>query len=165
MRSTPRRASWFPGRGYGAIVFRLYDRVSGRPREVEIRPRMSVYVCGITPYDSAHLGHAFTYVQFDVLVRYLRYLGAEVVHVQNITDVDDDILRVAGERGVDFRELADDEVRSFERDMRAIGVHAPTHSPRATEFVPEIVEDVARLLDAGVVYVRNGGVYFSVRAD
>ena len=75
---------------------------------------MGVYVCGITPYDSAHLGHAFTYVQFDVLVRYLRHLGAEVTHVQNVTDVDDDILRVASERKVDFRELAEGEVARFE---------------------------------------------------
>ena len=146
-------------------MLRLYDRTVDRLREVEIRPRMSAYVCGITPYDSAHLGHAFTYVHFDVLVRYLRYLGAEVVHVQNVTDVDDDILRVARERRVDFRELADREVERFERDMRAIGVEAPTHSPRATQFVPEIIEDVRRLLQAGVAYERGGWVYFRVEAD
>jgi L-cysteine:1D-myo-inositol 2-amino-2-deoxy-alpha-D-glucopyranoside ligase len=147
------------------IVLRLYDRMSGELREVEVRPRMSVYVCGITPYDSAHLGHAFTYVHFDLLVRYLRYLGAAVVHVQNVTDVDDDILRVARERGVDFRDLADREVEKFERDMRAIGVQAPTHSPRATEFVPQIIEDVTALLEAGVAYERNGWVFFRVKAD
>jgi L-cysteine:1D-myo-inositol 2-amino-2-deoxy-alpha-D-glucopyranoside ligase len=146
-------------------VLSLYDRVSGVLREVEIRPRMSVYVCGITPYDSAHLGHAFTYVHFDVLVRYLRYLGADVVHVRNVTDVDDDILRVSRERGVDFLELADREVAKFERDMETIGVKKPTHSPRATEFVPQIVEDVSGLLEAGVAYERNGWVYFSVKAD
>src|ERR687887_2631294 len=117
---------------------RLYDERSGELREIEIRPRMGVYVCGITPYDSAHLGHAFTYVHFDVMVRYLRHLGAEVVHVQNVTDVDDDMLRVATERGVDFRALAEREVASFERSMRAIGVAEPTHSPRATEFVPQM---------------------------
>src|SRR5919109_5242549 len=110
---------------------RLYDERTEELREVDIRPRMTVYVCGITPYDSAHLGHAFTYVQFDVLVRYLRHLGAEVVHVQNVTDVDDDILKVARERGIDFRRLAEREVASFERDMEAIGVQKPTHAPRA----------------------------------
>ena len=139
---------------------RLFDRRSGELREVEVRPRMSVYVCGITPYDSAHLGHAFTYVHFDVLVRYLRHLGAEVVHVQNVTDVDDDILRVARERGVDYQELARSEVEQFERDMDAIGVQRPTHSPRATEYVPEIVEDVTGLFAAGVAYERAGWVYF-----
>src|SRR5919198_5667870 len=108
---------------------RLYDERSGELREIEIRPRMGVYVCGITPYDAAHLGHAFTYVHFDVLVRYLRHLGAEVVHAQNVTDIDDDMLRVSRERGIDIRVLAEREVASFERSMRRIGVTPPTHSP------------------------------------
>src|SRR5438105_2978161 len=115
---------------------RLYDEGIGGLREVEVRPRMTIYVCGITPYDSAHLGHAFTYTHFDVLVRYLRHLGAEVAHVQNITDVDDDILRVAHQRGVGYLELAEREVVSFERAMQAIGIAPPTYSPRATRFVP-----------------------------
>src|SRR5207248_3796323 len=110
---------------------------------VEIRPTMGVYVCGITPYDSAHLGHAFTYVHFDVLVRLLRHLGADVVHVQNVTDVDDDILRVASERGEPYLELAEREVAKFTAAMRAIGVGSPTHEPRATRYVPAIVEEVA----------------------
>jgi L-cysteine:1D-myo-inositol 2-amino-2-deoxy-alpha-D-glucopyranoside ligase len=144
---------------------RLYDEASGQTREVELRPRMGVYVCGITPYDSSHLGHAFTYVQFDVLVRYLRHLGAEVVHVQNVTDVDDDILRVAGERGIDFRELAEREVTAFEEAMKAIRVTPPTHSPRATEFVSQMIEEVQALLDAGHGYERGGTVYFDVSSD
>ena len=146
-------------------MLRLYDRVSGGLQDIVVRPRMSVYVCGITPYDSAHLGHASTYVHFDVLVRYLRYLGADVVHVQNVTDVDDDILRVARERAVDFRDLAEQEVALFERDMEAIGVQKPTHAPRATEFVPQIIEDVEGLREAGVAYERNGWVYFDVSSD
>jgi L-cysteine:1D-myo-inositol 2-amino-2-deoxy-alpha-D-glucopyranoside ligase len=93
-------------------------------------------------------------------VRYLRHLGAEVVHVQNVTDVDDDILRVARERGVHYQELARSEVERFERDMAAIGVQSPSHSPRASEYVPEIVEDVTGLLAAGVAYERSGWVYF-----
>jgi L-cysteine:1D-myo-inositol 2-amino-2-deoxy-alpha-D-glucopyranoside ligase len=144
---------------------RLFDRTTGRLSEVEVRPRMSVYVCGITPYDAAHLGHGFTYVHFDVLVRYLRYLGAEVTHVQNVTDVDDDILRVARERGVDFRELAASETRRFEETMRIIGVAPPTATPRATEFVPEMVQEVEALVGARCAYERNGWVYFRVAAD
>src|SRR5207249_3143590 len=146
-------------------LVRLYDRASQGLRQVTLEPRMSVYVCGITPYDSAHLGHAFTYVHFDVLVRYLRHLGAEVVHVQNVTDVDDDILRVARERGVDFRELAATETERFEALMRAIGVATPTHSPRATAFVPQMVEEVRGILDSGHGYERDGTVYFSVASD
>jgi L-cysteine:1D-myo-inositol 2-amino-2-deoxy-alpha-D-glucopyranoside ligase len=144
---------------------RLFDGTTGQLREVEIRPRMTVYVCGITPYDSAHLGHAFTYLHFDVLVRYLRYLGAEVVHAQNVTDVDDDILRVARERGVDFRELADREVALFEASMGALGVVSPTHTPRATAFVPKMVDEVRALLIAGHAYERNGTAYFDVSSD
>ena len=126
---------------------------------------MGVYVCGITPYDSAHLGHAFTYTHFDVLVRYLRHLGADVTHVQNVTDVDDDILRVARERNVDFRELAARETERFERNMRAIGIAPPTHSPRATEFVPQMIEEVSALVEGGHGYVRDGTVFFSVASD
>src|SRR5438445_9105417 len=126
---------------------------------------MSVYVCGITPYDVSHLGHAFTYVHFDVLVRYLRFLGAEVVHAQNVTDVDDDILRVARERGVDWRELAGSEAAKFETCMRTIGVTPPTHTPWASEFVPAIVEEVRALESAGRTYAREGSVYFRVAAD
>jgi len=144
---------------------RLFDEGSGQLREVEIRPHMGVYVCGITPYDSAHLGHAFTYVIFDVLVRYLRHLGTEVTHVQNVTDVDDDMLRVAKERGVDFLELAEREVASFEQAMQAIGVVPPTHSPRATEFVAEMIKEVEALVAAGHGYERNGTVYFRVASD
>jgi L-cysteine:1D-myo-inositol 2-amino-2-deoxy-alpha-D-glucopyranoside ligase len=144
---------------------RLFDHSTGVLRDVELRPRMGVYVCGITPYDSAHLGHAFTYTHFDVLVRYLRHLGPEVTHVQNITDVDDDILRVARERGVDYQDLARSETARFEDRMRAIGVAPPTLTPRATEFVPQMIEEVQALIDAGHGYVRGGTVYFRVSSD
>src|SRR5439155_12216359 len=104
------------GHGYPPAV-RLFDRRTGQLEDIEVRSSMGVYVCGITPYDSSHLGHAFTYVHFDVLVRYLRHFRAGVTHVQNVTDVDDDILRVARERSIDFRELAARETESFERHM------------------------------------------------
>jgi L-cysteine:1D-myo-inositol 2-amino-2-deoxy-alpha-D-glucopyranoside ligase len=144
---------------------RLFDERTGALRDVELRPRMGVYVCGITPYDSAHVGHAFTYVHFDVLVRYLRHLGPDVVHVQNVTDVDDDILRVSREREEDFLELAEREVARFGRDMAALGVVPPTHSPRATQYVPAMIEEVSALLQAGYGYERGGNVYFPVAAD
>jgi L-cysteine:1D-myo-inositol 2-amino-2-deoxy-alpha-D-glucopyranoside ligase len=143
----------------------LYDEPSGRLRPVDIGPRVGLYVCGITPYDTAHIGHAFTYVQFDVLVRYLRYLGANVVHVQNVTDVDDDILQVARERGVDHADLAREEEAAFREQMRALGVLDPTHEPWASRFVPDMVDAIARLLAAGVAYSRSEAVYFRVSAD
>ena len=141
---------------------RLYDERTGDLHEVTIRPHMSMYVCGITPYDSAHMGHAFTYVQFDVLARYLRHLGSEVTHVQNVTDVDDDILRVARERGLDYRKLADDETRSFDLQMRALNVERPTMEPRASEFVRQIIEEVGALAAAGHTYERDGTVFYRV---
>jgi L-cysteine:1D-myo-inositol 2-amino-2-deoxy-alpha-D-glucopyranoside ligase len=155
-----------PANAVGGILppVRLYDERTGGMNEVEIRPRMSIYVCGITPYDAAHLGHAFTYTHFDVLARYLGHLGAEVIHARNITDVDDDILRVARERGVDYSELAAREVESFDRAMRAIGNLPPTFSPRATEFVPEMVEEVQAIMTAGHGYQRKGTVYFRVNS-
>jgi L-cysteine:1D-myo-inositol 2-amino-2-deoxy-alpha-D-glucopyranoside ligase len=144
---------------------RLYDEISGEVRGLELRPRMSVYVCGITPYDAAHLGHAFTYVQFDVLVRYLRHQGMEVEHAQNVTDVDDDMLRTARERGVDWSDLAHKEVDAFLTSMDALGVTRPTFSPWASAFVPQIIEEVDALCGAGLGYAREGTVYFRVSAD
>src|SRR5438132_6888208 len=126
---------------------------------------MTVYVCGITPYEVSHLGHAFTFVHFDVLVRYLRHLEADVVHVQNVTDVDDDILRVAKERNTDFLDLVEREVKTFESQMGAIGILPPTHSPRATEFIPAMIEEIQALIAAGHAYVREGTVYFRVVSD
>lgn len=144
---------------------RLFDETSGALRELELRPRMGVYVCGITPYDAAHLGHAFTYVHFDVLVRRLRHEGSEVVHAQNLTDVDDDILRVAAARAIDFRTLAERENAAFERAMATLGVARPDAYPRATEWVPAMVEEVEALLAAGHAYRRGGTVYFRVASD
>jgi L-cysteine:1D-myo-inositol 2-amino-2-deoxy-alpha-D-glucopyranoside ligase len=157
-------AEFSPAPGILAAV-RLYEETSGQLVEVHIRPRMTMYVCGITPYDSAHIGHAFTYVHFDVLARYLRHLGVDVAHAQNVTDVDDDILRVARERGQNFLELAERETAAFVQDMRAIGVQDPTFTPRATEFVPQMIEEVRALIEAGHGYERNGTVYFSVATD
>ncbi len=97
-----------------------------------------MYVCGITPYDSAHLGHAFVYHVFDVLHRRFRDAGLAVRSVRNVTDVDDDILRVARLRGVDFRELATEQVRIFENDMATIGLLPVDVAPRATEHVEEM---------------------------
>ena len=143
----------------------MFDAHAGEPVEVAPRDRMSVYVCGITPYDSAHVGHAFLYAHFDVLVRFLRWRGIQVDHVQNVTDVDDDILRTAKERKVGYLDLANREVEAFERDMAAIGIERPTYVPRATEFVPDIVEEVKLLYDAGCAYERDGTVYFRASSD
>src|ERR1035438_7657100 len=112
------------------------------------------------PPEVAHLGHAFVYHVFDVLNRRFRDAGLGVRSVRNVTDVDDDILRVARERGVDFRELATEQVRTFDHDMAEIGLLPVDVAPRATEHVDEMVGWIARLVDGGYAYAVNGWVFF-----
>jgi L-cysteine:1D-myo-inositol 2-amino-2-deoxy-alpha-D-glucopyranoside ligase len=124
--------------------------------------RVTLYVCGITPYDAAHIGHAFTYVAFDTLVRFLRWRGHEVVYCQNVTDVDDDLLRRAARDGEDFRELGRRETAAYLRDMDALNVARPTFLPRATEEIPSMLELATRLVEGGNAYVVDGTVFFDV---
>jgi L-cysteine:1D-myo-inositol 2-amino-2-deoxy-alpha-D-glucopyranoside ligase len=123
---------------------------------------ITIYVCGITPYDTTHLGHAFTYATADVLIRYLEYRGFTVRYVQNVTDIDDDILRRAKKEGGDWREVGNRWTRHFIEDMIALNVRPPDHYPRATEVIPEIIETVQALIDKGVGYARHGNVYYHV---
>jgi L-cysteine:1D-myo-inositol 2-amino-2-deoxy-alpha-D-glucopyranoside ligase len=125
-------------------------------------PRVTLYVCGVTPYDSAHLGHAFTYVAFDTLVRFLRWRGHEVVYCQNVTDVDDDILRHAARHGEDFRELGRREVAAYLAVMDALNVARPTYFPKATEEIAPMLDLAGRLVDEGFAYVAEGTVFFDV---
>jgi L-cysteine:1D-myo-inositol 2-amino-2-deoxy-alpha-D-glucopyranoside ligase len=121
-----------------------------------------MYVCGITPYDSTHLGHAATYLTYDLLVRRLEDLGHEVHMVRNITDVDDSILPKARELGVPYLELAASEVARFHSDMTALEMRQPLAEPRATEAIPNIIELVSRLLESGHAYLTHGTAYFDV---
>jgi len=122
-----------------------------------------MYVCGITPYDGGHLGHAFTYHTFDVLSRRLWADGIDVRSVRNVTDVDDDILRVARERGIEYRLLGDRESLRFDRDMADLGLLDVDASPRASDHVDEMVEWIRRLVARGIAYEAQGWVYFDVR--
>jgi L-cysteine:1D-myo-inositol 2-amino-2-deoxy-alpha-D-glucopyranoside ligase len=123
---------------------------------------VGLYVCGVTPYDTGHLGHAFTYVSFDVLHRYLEYLGHDVVYVQNLTDVDDDMLRRARELGDDYLALGNRHVTTFLTEMAALNWLPPDHYPRATEHVGAMQELIDRLLERGHAYQADGHVYFAV---
>ena len=107
---------------------RLYDTRTRSVRPLRAPLTVRLYVCGITPYDASHLGHAFTYVQFDVLARWLAARGHRVRHARNVTDVDDDILRTASQRGLDFRELATAETMRFDEELAALGCHSKKSS-------------------------------------
>ncbi len=125
---------------------------------------VTIYVCGITPYDTTHLGHAFTYTAFDVLIRYLEYQGYRVHYVQNVTDIDDDILRKAEEVGQDWQVLGNHWTAHFIEDMISLNVRPPDHFPRATEVISEIIATIQRLLSVGVAYESGGNVYFHIAA-
>jgi L-cysteine:1D-myo-inositol 2-amino-2-deoxy-alpha-D-glucopyranoside ligase len=128
------------------------------------RQPVTLYVCGITPYDTTHLGHAFTYTVADSLVRYLALQGHQVTYVQNVTDIDDDILRKAKEQDEDWLTLGNRWTLHFIEDMQALNVRPPDYYPRATEMMPQIIEMVQALLAAGVAYAAGGSVYFEVAA-
>jgi len=141
---------------------RLYD--TARREVVPFTPGeiVTMYTCGITPYDSAHLGHAAVYVTYDVLQRRLRDLGHETLCVRNITDVDDDILRKARELGVHYLDLAAEEIARFDADMKALGLLPAFSEPRATSAIPDILGFIGMVLDTGHAYRAGGAVYFDV---
>ncbi|MCC7447758.1 MAG: cysteine--tRNA ligase [Anaerolineae bacterium] len=124
-----------------------------------------MYVCGVTPYDTTHLGHAFTYVCFDTLARYLEFLGYRTITVQNVTDIDDDILKRAQQVGMAWDELARRETAKYQADMQALNVRPPDHYPLATQEIPKILEMVSDLLAKGYAYERNGSVYYDIHRD
>ena len=124
-----------------------------------------IYVCGITPYDTTHLGHAFTYVSFDTLIRYLEFRGYKVRYVQNVTDIDDDVLRKAREVGIPWDELGRRETERYLRDMDALNVRRPDVYPHATQETSAMIEIIQTLLARGYAYENGGNVYFSVHRD
>jgi L-cysteine:1D-myo-inositol 2-amino-2-deoxy-alpha-D-glucopyranoside ligase len=123
---------------------------------------VTLYSCGITPYDAAHLGHAAVYLTFDILQRRLRDLGHDTRCVRNVTDVDDDILRKARELGVHYLDLAAEEIARFDADMNTLGLIPAWSEPRATSAIPDILTLIAAVLDSGHAYQSGGSVYFDV---
>ncbi len=124
--------------------------------------RVLMYVCGPTVYDFSHVGHARTYVAFDVIKRYLRLRGYDVVHVQNITDIDDKIINRAREEGRDWKEIADEYTRDYFESLKKLRVFVDVH-PRVTEHIGEIIDFIQKLIDKGHAYVApSGSVYFDV---
>jgi L-cysteine:1D-myo-inositol 2-amino-2-deoxy-alpha-D-glucopyranoside ligase len=146
------------------ITPRLYNTETRRIEDVTEQD-VGIYVCGVTPYDTSHLGHAFTYTTFDVLIRFLRHLGRNVTYVQNVTDIDDDVLLRANRNHEDWKELGDREYASFRKAMAALGNLDPDVAPRATGHIAEMQAIIGGLIDKGLAYENQGSVYFEVAKD
>lgn len=124
--------------------------------------KVKMFVCGPTVYDYSHIGHAKTYVQFDVIVRYLRHLGLEVFYLQNITDLDDKIIQRAKELGIAPKELAEKMEKEYYKDMESIGITSVTKYARATDFIDAILKQVKTLVEKGFAYETDDGIYFDL---
>lgn len=144
---------------------RVYDTMSRQKRTLEpLKPGcLSMYVCGVTVYDLTHIGHARTFIVFDVVQRYMRYLGYDVTFVRNHTDVDDKIIKRAAERGEEPLALASRFIDAFHEDMGALGVEKADVEPRVSQTIPEIIEMVESLIEKGFAYEAQGDVYYRVR--
>ncbi len=142
------------------MSLQLFDTASGRVRPFAPGPIARIYICGITPYDATHMGHAATYVTYDVLHRRLADLGHEVRMVRNITDIDNDLLERARRDQVNYLDLSFGQKRQFDDDLEALGVLEPWSEPRATSAIPDIRGLIAKMLANSDAYDVDGWVYF-----
>src|SRR5579863_8653323 len=146
-------------------MLRIHNSMSGQKEE--FRPihagRAGMYVCGVTVYDHIHVGHARCYVAFDVIRRWLQYRGLDVTYVRNITDIDDRIISRAAENGETIGALTQRFISAMHEDFAALGIEAPDHEPRATEYIPGMIAMIARLIERGYAYVgAQGDVLYAV---
>ncbi|GCF07235.1 cysteine--tRNA ligase [Dictyobacter arantiisoli] len=132
---------------------------------VPLDDTVKIYVCGVTPYDTTHLGHAFTYLTFDTLMRYLEYTGHKVKYVQNVTDIDDDVIRKARELGMQWDELGNREIERFLDDTDSLNIRRPDVYARATDEIERIIELAQALVERGYAYVNEGCVFYDVKHD
>jgi cysteinyl-tRNA synthetase len=145
---------------------KVYSTLSGQKEEFSPQgDEVKMYVCGVTPYDHCHIGHAMSYIVFDVIRRYLRFRGYKAKYVQNVTDIDDKIINQANQVGISPAELADRYTSSYFEDMDALNIERADIYPRATEEIPKIIEVIQGLIDKGYAYPAGGSVYFRVRKD
>ncbi len=146
------------------MALRVYNTLSGRKEDFQplVPGKVGMYVCGVTVYDYCHIGHARANIVFDVIYRYLRFSSYQVTYVRNYTDVDDKIINRANERGIDSQALAEEFIRAFDEDMDRLGLELPSHQPKATEHIPQIIALIRRLIDKGMAYEAGGDVYYAV---
>ena len=144
---------------YNTLTRKKETLVPHRPGKIDM------YVCGITAYDFSHIGHARSAVSFDVLVRYLRYLGLDVTCIRNFTDVDDKIIAKANQEGRTSEEVSRQYMAAFHEDMDRLGVLRPDIEPKATEHIPDMIRMIEKLIADGHAYATpTGDVYFRVRS-
>ena len=146
------------------MPLRVYDTRSREKRELSTLEdgRVSMYVCGITPYSPSHLGHARCYLAFDVVHRWLEASGYDVNYVQNFTDIDDKILDISDSEGVDYSVVANRNIDDYLEAMDTMNVLRADHYPRVTETIPEIIDMISTLEGKGHAYVGDDGVYFEI---
>jgi cysteinyl-tRNA synthetase len=147
------------------VKVKVFNTLSGKKETFQPQgSEVKMYVCGVTPYDECHLGHAMSYIIFDVIRRYLRFRGYQVCYVQNVTDIDDKIIERANQRGVPAAELAQKYTDSFFKDMDALNIERADIYPRATGEIAKITEVIQGLIDKGHAYPAGGSVYFRVKS-
>lgn len=146
------------------MPLRLYNTLSRslEPFSPRVAGLVTIYACGVTVYDYCHLGHARSYVAWDVLRRYLTFLGYTVQYVQNFTDIDDKILRRAQENGESAATVSERYIAAYHEDMARLNILPATAYPRATSVIPEIIELIQQLIDRNYAYIANGDVYYAV---
>lgn len=143
----------------------LYNTFLRKKETINLKKPISIYVCGITPYDTTHIGHAFTFITYDVLIRYLRFLDSSVTYVQNITDIDDDILIKSKSLGLDWKELGEKETQKHLKNMDDLNTLRPDHNPRATGNIKQMIKMIEDLVSKNFAYIKNGSVYFDIKKD
>ena len=165
MRSWPTVAIPPVDSKYSLPPLTLKDTLSGTKKALPVKSLYRMYICGITPYDATHLGHAATYLTFDLINRYLRATGAEVRFVQNITDIDDPLLERANRDGINWEDLAHSQIELFRSDMVNLHIIPPESYIGAVEAIPLVTQAIEKLQAADTIYPVDQDLYFRVRSD
>jgi cysteinyl-tRNA synthetase len=147
------------------MALKIYNTLTRKKEKFQpiLNGKVNMFVCGPTVYDFAHIGHARTYIFFDVFCKFLKKLGYKVTYLQNITDIDDKIINRANLEGLHFRAISRKFEKEYKKDMRSLGISSVDIYARASDFIPEIIKQVKRLINKGFAYVQDGSVYFKVK--
>src|SRR3989344_6844609 len=143
------------------MSLRIFNTMSRKKEKLDVK-KVKMFVCGPTVYDYSHLGHARTYIAYDIIAKYLRYKKIDLFFLMNITDIDDKIINRAKEMKIDPLELSKKFEKDFYEDMRTLGINSINTFARASDYIQEIIDQVRRLLEGGFAYVTENGVYYDI---